>query len=188
MGKTGSPNDYVHAGTLEHSADGASWTTLATGTTAEVHATAPAGATARYVRYRATAGNDGFWCVVREFRVSVPGQVGYTVTGGPAGDLAAAADGSLDTVYTASAAPADGDALVVTASAARPLERVRVLGTAGSAEVEIRTGTTWHHAGTVRDGYADVNARGANADAVRLTWSSGSPAPSISEIVFVTDG
>lgn len=188
MGKSGSPDDYIHAGTLEYSADGTSWTTLATGTTAEVRATAPEGVTARYVRYRATAGNDGFWCVVREFQVSVPGQIAYTVTGGPPGALAAAADGSLDTSYTASTAPSAGDALVVTASAAQRLERVRVLGTAGAAGVEIRTGGTWHHIGDVRDGYADLGARGANVDAVRLTWSSGSPAPSISEIVFVTDG
>ncbi|MGH3377473.1 MAG: discoidin domain-containing protein, partial [Actinoallomurus sp.] len=177
-----------HAGTLEYSADGTSWTTLATGTTAEVRATAPKGTTARYVRYRATAGNDGFWCVVREFQVSVPGQIGYTVTGGPAGDLAAAADGTLDTSYTAATAPVDGDALVVTASAARPLDRVRVLGTAGSAGVEIRTGGTWRRIGSMADGYADLNARGADTDAVRLTWASGSPAPSVGEIVFVTGG
>ena len=79
MGKPGSPDDYLHAGTLEYSADGSAWTPLTTGTTAEVRATAPQGTRARYVRYRATAGNDGFWCVVREFQVSVPGQIGYTV-------------------------------------------------------------------------------------------------------------
>jgi hyaluronoglucosaminidase len=185
MGKSGSPDDYIHAGTLEYSTDGDSWTPLAEGTTAEVHATAPAGTTARYVRYRATAANGGYWCVVREFQVSVPGQVAYTVTGGPAGDLAAAADGSLDTAYTASAAPAAGDALVVTPSAARRLARVRVLGSAGTAAVEVRTGGTWRHIGVFRNGFADLPAGGDPVEAVRLTWESGSPAPSISEVVPV---
>jgi hyaluronoglucosaminidase len=185
MGRSGSPNDYIHAGTLEYSADGTAWTALATGTNAEIRATAPGGTTARYVRYRATVDNDVFWCVVREFEVSVPGQITYTVTGGPAGDLAAAADGSLDTGYTASAAPAAGDALVVTASAAQRLERVRVLGSAGSAGVQIRVGGTWRHIGDFHNGYADLNAGGVLADAVRLTWDSGSEAPSVSEVVPV---
>jgi hyaluronoglucosaminidase len=137
------------------------------------------------VRYRATAANGGYWCVVREFQVSVPGQVAYTVTGGPAGDLAAAADGSLDTAYTASAAPAAGDALVVTPSAARRLARVRVLGSAGTAAVEVRTGGTWRHIGVFRNGFADLPVGGDPVEAVRLTWESGSPAPSISEVVPV---
>jgi hyaluronoglucosaminidase len=185
MGKSGSPTDYVHAGTLEYSADGASWTTLTTGTTAEVRATAPAGATARFVRYRATADNDGYWCVVREFQVSVPGQVHYMVTGGPAGDLAAAADGSLDTAYTAVAPPAAGDALVVTPSAVQRLDRIRVLGSAGSAHVEAHAEGGWRHVGKLRDGYADLRAAGLTADAVRLSWDAGSPVPSISEVVLV---
>ncbi len=186
MGKSGSPDDFIHAGTLEYSADGTSWTALTSGTTAEVRATAPAGTTARYVRYRATAANDAFWCVVREFTVAVPGQPTYTVTGGPAGDLAAAADGSLDSTYAATAAPSAGDALVVTASDARPLDRVRVLGAAGEAGVQIKAGGTWHHLGELRDGYADLPARGTVVEAVRLVWATGSPAPSIGEVVFVS--
>jgi hyaluronoglucosaminidase len=188
MGRSEKPDDYLHAGALECSADGASWISLATATTAEVRATAPDGTIARYVRHRATAGNDGFRCVVREFRVNVLGEVRYTVTGSPPGDLGAAADGSLDPAYTASAAPSEGDALVVTASAARRLKRVRVLGSAGSAAVEIRADGTWRHIGDFRADHTELNAEGANADAVRLTWHIGSPAPSISEIVFDTDG
>jgi hyaluronoglucosaminidase len=184
MGKSDSPNDFIHAGTLEYSTDGSSWTPLTTGTTAEVRATAPSGTTARYLRYRVTA-KSTYWCVVREFQVSVPGQIGYTVTGGPSGNLAAAADGSLDTAYTATAAPAAGDALVVTASTAQRLSRVRVLGSAGSATVEVRADGTWRHIGAFRNGYADLPAGGAPVDAVRLTWDYGSPAPSVAEVVPV---
>jgi hyaluronoglucosaminidase len=89
----------------------------------------------------------------------------------------------METAYTATAAPAAGDALVVTASQPRRPDRVRVLGT-GAAHVEIRTGGTWRHIGEFRGGYADLPAAGATADAVRLTWVPGSPAPSISEVVF----
>ncbi|MFF5112066.1 discoidin domain-containing protein [Streptosporangium sp. NPDC000509] len=68
MGKPSSPDDYIHAGTLESSADGVTWKQLATGTTAEIRVTAPEGTLARYVRYRATsAGNHRL--VVREFTV-----------------------------------------------------------------------------------------------------------------------
>ena len=64
-------------------------------------------------------------------------------------------------------------------------DRVRVLGTAGSAGVELRTGGDLAPHRLVADGYADLTARGASADAVRLTWASGSPAPSVAEVVFV---
>ncbi|MCW2863599.1 MAG: Beta-N-acetylhexosaminidase [Actinoallomurus sp.] len=183
MGGIGTTRGQILAGVLEYSGDGVAWTALATGTTAEVRASAPGGATATQVRYRATAGGGGR-CVVREFLVSVPGQIGYTVTGGPDGDLAAAADGSLDSAYSASAPPAIGDALVVTASAPERLERVRVLGTAGAAEVEVRAGGTWRHIGVLREGCADLETGGMSVDAVRLAWHRDSPAPSINEVVF----
>jgi hypothetical protein len=59
------------------------------------------------------------------------GQIGYTVTGGPSGNLAAAADGSVDTAYTAKSAPAAGDALVATAAVpvGRPQPRCRIMTT-----------------------------------------------------------
>jgi hypothetical protein len=64
---------------------------------------------------------------------------------------------------------------------------VRVLGTAGSARVEVHTNGTWRHIGDFRAGRTDLEAGGAMVDAVRLTWASGSPAPSIAAIVFETD-
>lgn len=191
MGKPTSPGDYIGQGTLEYSADGRAWTALTDGTTPEVGATAPDGTQARYVRYRATAGS-GNWVVVREFTVGIRDSDGsaLTVTGGPAArtgsPLAAAADGDPDTWYGAASAPADGDALLVTAGRARPLDRVLVLAAPDArADVEIRTSDgQWKRLGRLADGgYTDLPADGTTADAVRLAWDDGSPAPRIAEIV-----
>jgi hexosaminidase len=65
-----SPNDYVHAGVLESSVDGATWSTLATFSGHnEVTATPPAGTVARYVRVRNTA-SQSFWLVLDEILVA----------------------------------------------------------------------------------------------------------------------
>jgi len=71
MGTPDSPDDYIHAGTLECSLDGVSWEPLASGSTPEVTATAPADLTARYLRYRSVADNGANWVAVREFTVQV---------------------------------------------------------------------------------------------------------------------
>jgi hypothetical protein len=163
MGGPEDPEDHSRAGILEYSPDGVLRIALATGAGAEV---------------RATTDNDGLRCVVREFQVCVPGQIGHTVT--PAGRPAISPPwptGRWTPPTTASTAPAEGDALVVTAPAARPLRRVRVPGSAGSATVEARTSGTWRHIGDVRAAYADLETGGAMVDAVRLTWSFGSPTP-----------
>ncbi|MET9020075.1 beta-N-acetylglucosaminidase domain-containing protein [Actinopolymorpha sp. NPDC004070] len=192
MSKSGSPNDYIHAGALEYSADGQSWTALATGTTAEVRASAPAGTTARYVRYRVTGGNDGFWLVVREFSVEVRDShdVTYSVSGGPApGDgssLRAAADGTVDTWYRAAPAPDDGDALVVTASRSRPLASLVVLTSSDArATVQVRDGSRrWRTVGTLAPDFTELSAGGQETNAVRLVWAQGSPPPEVAEVVF----
>nr|WP_092885509.1 beta-N-acetylglucosaminidase domain-containing protein [Actinopolymorpha cephalotaxi] len=192
MSKAGSANDYIHAGTLEYSADGQSWTALTTGTTAEVRASAPAGTTARYVRYRATGGNDGYWLVVREFSVEVRDShdVTYSVSGGPsAGDgssLRAAADGTVDTWYRAASTPADGDALVVTASRSRPLASVVVLTSPDArAKVQVRDGSRrWRTLGALAPDFTELSAGGRETNAVRLVWATGSPPPAVAEVVF----
>jgi hyaluronoglucosaminidase len=66
-----SPDDYLRDGILEYSPDGSAWRELATGTGPEVRASAPDGARARYLRYRARAGNGDNWLAVREFQVRV---------------------------------------------------------------------------------------------------------------------
>nr|WP_179791753.1 beta-N-acetylglucosaminidase domain-containing protein [Actinopolymorpha rutila] len=192
MSKSGSPNDYIHAGTLEYSADGQSWTTLTTGTTAEVRASAPAGTSARYVRYRVTGGNDGYWLVVREFSVEVRDShdVTYSVSGGPAAadgsSLRAAADGDVHAWYRAASSPAAGDALVVTASTSRPLASVVVLSASDvRATVQVRDGSgRWRTLGTLAPDFTELSAGGQETDAVRLVWAQGSPPPEVAEIVF----
>lgn len=193
MTKPGSPNDYIREGVLEYSVDGQTWETLTTGSTPEVRATAPEGSKARYVRYRATADNGSYWLVVREFTVQVLDGDGpvYSVAGTPApaggSTLAGAADGLSDTWYHASTAPAEGDALVVTASQARPLDRVVVLSTPDTqATVQVRdTDGTWQAIGSLADGYTELTAPGiGSVDAVRLAWEPGSPAPGIAEVIF----
>jgi hyaluronoglucosaminidase len=69
MGSAASPDDYLHQGVLEISADGTTWFPIPASSGTLVRATAPQGATARYVRYRATADNDPYWVAVREFTV-----------------------------------------------------------------------------------------------------------------------
>jgi hyaluronoglucosaminidase len=184
MGKPSSPSDYIHAGALEYSLDGSTWTRLTTGTTAEVRATAPDGTTARYVRYRATGGND-YWLVVREFTVVVNDDsiTTITVTGTPAGTgLDRAADGDLGTAYMAGAAPAQGDALVATLSRPRLIDRVLVAGT-GSAEVQLRVDGQWRAIGRLAGPYTELDPDDVQADAVRLAWATGGEPPRISEIV-----
>jgi hyaluronoglucosaminidase len=183
MGKSGSPNDYVHVGVLEYSLDGVSW--RAAGTflnTPSILATLPAGTQARYVRLRATAGQD-YWVVVREFTVGGPGSAALSVTGGPAGTgLAAAADGNLDTSYRAASAPVAGDALVVTLPVARPLARVGITGS-GTATVQVGDGTSWRRIGKLQPGYTELAAGGSSASQIRLVWQADGPAPTITEVV-----
>ncbi|WP_214316983.1 beta-N-acetylglucosaminidase domain-containing protein [Nonomuraea sediminis] len=184
MGKPGSPNDYIHAGVLEYSTDAAAWTQLTTGTTPEVKATAPAGTKARYVRYRATGGND-YWLVVREFQVATLGDdaTRITVSGTPAGaNPGAAADGNLATAWTASAAPAAGDALQAELSKPRLIDKVAVVGS-GDAEVQLRVDGKWQAIGRLAPPYTELDPQDVKADAIRLAWTAGSAAPKIAEIV-----
>jgi hyaluronoglucosaminidase len=73
MSTSDGPNDYIHHGTVEYSLDGQQWQPLGNGSTAELVVHAPPGTLARFVRYRATADNDGDWLAVREFAVAVDG-------------------------------------------------------------------------------------------------------------------
>jgi hyaluronoglucosaminidase len=187
MSKSTSPNDYIHGGVLEYSADGTHWAGAGTYVdTPDIEATLPAGAQARYVRLRDT-GNQDYWVVVREFTVSGPPNDAPTVDGAPAGStahpLAAAADGDVDTSYVATSAPQAGDALTVTLPKARPLDRVGIVGT-GRADVQIRTGGQWRSIGPLGTaGYVELAAQSVTADAIRLAWVAGSVAPHIDEIV-----
>ncbi|MFD5189457.1 beta-N-acetylglucosaminidase domain-containing protein [Streptomyces sp. NPDC058357] len=193
MGKPGSTEDYLHQGVLEFSADGQSWQQLtAFSGKPDVTATAPAGTRARYIRARATAGQDN-WLVVREF--SVPTDDGE-VTGGPpaatGSALRAAFDGDPGTVYRASRAPEAGETLELGIGAARAVPSVTVLqpsGSKGRADIQLRgTDGTWRTIGTLDGPYTRVGAAGRTADAVRLAWHTGSAAPQIADVVVAGQG
>lgn len=186
MGKPGSPNDFLSVGVVEYSVDGVSWTTAATTVhSAEVQVNFPAGAQARFVRLRSTASQTN-WVVVREFTVTGPDSQTLTVSGTPGAatgsSLAAAADGSPDSVYRAASAPAAGDALVVALPTAKALQKVAVLGT-GSAAVQIGSGNNWTTIGSLAKGYTELPAHGQTVDRIRLLWAAGSAAPQIAEVI-----
>ncbi|HEY4017807.1 MAG TPA: beta-N-acetylglucosaminidase domain-containing protein [Pseudonocardiaceae bacterium] len=191
MSKPTSPNDYIHSGVLEYSADNANWTAAGSfANTPDVEANLAAGTQARYVRFRATQ-MQVYWVVAREFTVTGPNSAPPTVTGAPApatgSSLAAAADGSADTSYVAANAPVAGDALQLALAKPRPVQRILVVGT-GSATVSVHTvsnqeGKGWYDIGTLRPGYTELPANDAIIDTIRLQWTAGSAAPNIAEVV-----
>lgn len=192
MGKPSSPNDYIHDGALEYSVDGETWHSLATGTTAEVRASAPDGTVARYVRYRSITNSD-YWLVVREFSVEVLDEAvtTYTVTGEPpaasGSRLQAAADGRLSTSYVAARPAVEAEALTMTASEARPVDQLVVLQSSESpvtATLQVRANDgSWLDVGRVDDGYAEIDVEGVETDAFRLVWQGTTTAPEVAEIV-----
>jgi hyaluronoglucosaminidase len=185
-GDAQSPNDYIHVGTLEYSADGTTWTTAGSfANQASITSTLPAGTEARYVRLRATQ-SDAYWVKIHDFSVTGPAGDTITVSGTPApaagSTLGAAADGNLDTAYRASSVPAPGDALVVQLPKARPLSRVGVVAT-GRGDVQVQVDGAWRTLGAISpSGYTELDAGGLVATAVRLAWS-GSTAPTVAEVV-----
>lgn len=189
MGKSGSPNDFLHSGVLEWSADGSAWNELTRGTTAEVRVVAPEGTRARYVRYRALADNPSYWLVVREFAVQVTdgSELVLTATGTPAGSFAAAVDGNPSTAYAAAAAPTVGDALTVTASKPTKVDRITVLqrdGAAGNGRVEIKTAPGWEAAGALKGSYTAIALPDREIEGLRLVWSPGTVAPQVAEVIL----
>ncbi|MFB7185015.1 beta-N-acetylglucosaminidase domain-containing protein [Streptomyces sp. NPDC056230] len=188
MAKPGSADDYIHEGVLEYSADGQQWRQLtAFSGKPDVTATVPAGTKARYVRARATAGQEN-WLVVREFAVAT---TDGAVTGGPpaaaGSSLRAASDGDPATVYRAARAPEAGEALEVALGTARSVRSVTVLqpaGSAGRADIQLRGADgTWQTIGALDGPYSQVGAAARTADSVRLLWRTGSAAPQIAEVV-----
>ncbi|MEU6737357.1 beta-N-acetylglucosaminidase domain-containing protein [Streptomyces physcomitrii] len=186
MGTPGSPEDYLHKGVLEYSADGKDWKELETFTgREEVTVTAPEGTEARYLRARASAAQEN-WLAVREFGIS--GRVAE-VTGGPAAaegsSLASAADGDPGTLYRAARAPEADESLTVTLESARELTSLTVLqpeGHAVAATVEVHGEEGWRPVGEVARPFDRLDVKGG-ADAVRLRWRAGGAAPQIAEVI-----
>ncbi|MFD8686449.1 beta-N-acetylglucosaminidase domain-containing protein [Streptomyces sp. NPDC059651] len=188
MAKPGSTDDYLHAGVLEYSSDGQNWTKLTEFSgRPDVTATVPAGTEARYVRARATAGQDS-WVVVREFRVATTdGEIAGNPPAAVGSALRSAADGDPASVYRAARAPEAGESLEVNLVAARAVGAVTVLQPAGSgaaADIQLRNADgSWRTIGALDGAYTKVDAAGRTADAVRLAWRPGSAAPVIAEVV-----
>ncbi|SCL26283.1 hyaluronoglucosaminidase [Micromonospora rhizosphaerae] len=191
MSKPTSPTDYVRRGVLEFSADGSTWTPIASYVDQpEIHATVPAGTRARYVRMRATAA-QGTWVVVREFEVALVGGTTLTASGAPAAaagsSLGEAVDGDAGSAYVAGRKPQSGESLQVLLSQSRPLDQVVVLQSGSSvatAAVQVRSSDgSWATIGELSGGYTQLSAGGVKTDAIRLAWREGSPAPQINELI-----
>ncbi|MFE5740684.1 beta-N-acetylglucosaminidase domain-containing protein [Streptomyces celluloflavus] len=187
MGKSGSPDDYLHHGVLEYSADATHWRQLAAfDDTAEITVDLSAGTGARYVRARATQAQDN-WLAVREFTVAGAD----TVTGGPpaaAGSaLGAAADGDPATAYRAARAAQSGESLEFTPATPRTARSVVVLRPQGAppkaARVQVRTAGTWRTLGTLSGAYTRLATGGGTVEGVRLAWRTGTAAPEVNEVI-----
>ncbi|MFH8682155.1 beta-N-acetylglucosaminidase domain-containing protein [Streptomyces lydicus] len=190
MGKSGSPEDYLHHGVLEYSSDHKTWRRLAAfDGRPEVTVEPPAGTTARYVRARATQGQDN-WLVVREFAVAGTDRV--TVAGGPpaapGSALRSVADGDPATVYRAARAAQPGEALEFTPDTPRTARSVTVLrpqgAPAGAARVAVRTGGSWHTLGTLSGALSRFAAGDGAIEGVRLVWRAGAAAPAVNEVIL----
>ncbi|MFE7612004.1 beta-N-acetylglucosaminidase domain-containing protein [Streptomyces celluloflavus] len=188
MGKSGSPDDYLHHGVLEYSADATHWRQLAAfDDTAEITVDLSADTGARYVRARATQAQDN-WLAVREFTVAGAD----TVTGGPpaaAGSaLGAAADGDPTTAYHAARAAQSGESLEFTPATPRTARSVVVLRPQGAppkaARVQVRTAGTWHTLGTLSGAYTRLATGGGTVEGVRLAWRTGTAAPEVNEVIL----
>ncbi|MFE7661463.1 beta-N-acetylglucosaminidase domain-containing protein [Streptomyces celluloflavus] len=188
MGKSGSPDDYLHHGVLEYSADATHWRQLAAfDDTAEITVDLSADTGARYVRARATQAQDN-WLAVREFTVAGAD----TVTGGPpaaAGSaLGAAADGDPATAYRAARAAQSGESLEFTPATPRTARSVVVLRPQGAppkaARVQVRTAGTWRTLGTLSGAYTRLATGGGTVEGVRLAWRTGTAAPEVNEVIL----
>ncbi|MFE1776767.1 beta-N-acetylglucosaminidase domain-containing protein [Streptomyces sp. NPDC059008] len=190
MGKSGSPDDYLHHGVLEYSSDNEHWRRLAAfDDRPEVGVTPPAGVTARYLRARATQAQDN-WLVVREFTVA--GAERVAVAGGPpaapGSALRSAADQDPATAYRAARAAQPGEALEFTPDAPRAARWVTVLrprgAPAGEAGVEVRTGGVWHTLGTLSGACTRLAAGDGAIERVRLVWRGRAAAPAVNEVIL----
>jgi hyaluronoglucosaminidase len=189
MSKPSSPRDYIQSGVLETSTDGSAWTSVGSfDDQPEISVDLPAGTQARYVRFRATAG-QAEWVVVREFAVGVVGGVTRTVSGAPpaatGSSLDAAADGDADNAYVASRAPEPGEALTVEYSRAMSMSAVVVVqdpAEPSKAAVEVRAGGTWQRIGLLDGGYSELPAPQGEIDGIRLVWAQGASPPTVFEI------
>ncbi|WP_328414549.1 discoidin domain-containing protein [Micromonospora sp. NBC_00389] len=95
-------------------------------------------------------------------------------------------DGDAATAYVAGRAAQPGESLQVDFSAPRPVDQVVVLQTGGPAKAAVQVRPVdgdWITIGDLADGHTQLDARRVRADAVRLAWADGTPAPQVNEII-----
>jgi hyaluronoglucosaminidase len=150
------PEDYLHAGVLEVSADGAAWEAVGTLSEAAAAVDLPGPVTARFVRARATAPQSA-WLRVREFsaRALDDPTVQATFPADPARPgIDAAIDRRAETAFaTAGPAPA-GACMTIDLRGARPVTLVSVLQAPGASIPAGRVllsadGAAWEEAGAL---------------------------------------
>ncbi|MDI5967274.1 beta-N-acetylglucosaminidase domain-containing protein [Streptantibioticus silvisoli] len=183
--------DYLGDAVLEYSADGGTWHAAGTYSDQQtISARLPAGATARYVRLRATAAQQNA-VAVRDFTVGGPGAFQPVVTG-PAGVGGTApgtvADGDPTTPYRPAGTGAG--ALTMAFGRPRPLAALTVLadpgGTAAAGAVSVEAhvpGQGWRRVGRLDGGFTELALHGATADGVRLSWAAGAAPPALYGVV-----
>jgi hexosaminidase len=154
MGSSASPDDYLHTGVLEYSADGATWASLGTfSNNSDPTATPATPVQARYVRLRATAAQTN-WLIVDEFAVTPVPSATAQASWSPYQSYVAAnlADGDPSTWFWTSGVPAVGGYAGLDFGTVRPVSTVDVImGKAGSDNDYLHTGvlesstdgTTW---------------------------------------------
>jgi F5/8 type C domain/Cutinase len=145
-----SPNDRIQQGVLEISTNGTSWTSLGSFSNQnDVHVTAPAGTTARYVRARPTASQSN-WLVVREF--AADRNLASTTLWTWSGTVGSMTDGSLSSFWKSSSGPTTSDTVQVDRGAVLGLNQADLYMTEPNSPndriqqgvVEISTnGATW---------------------------------------------
>ena len=150
------PEDFLHAGTLEVSADGAAWQPVGALGAAEVAVDLPRPVTARFVRARATAAQPA-WLRVRGFAARTLDDPTAQATFPAAPDrpgLEAAIDRRAETAFeTAGPAPA-GAHLTIDLRETRPVTLVSVLQAPDAAIPAGRVllsadGASWEEAGAL---------------------------------------
>jgi hyaluronoglucosaminidase len=180
--------DMFYTATLRYSVDGQTWTDAGAYTSSPLVAhTFDTPVQARYVRLLATADNSGGqWVKIREFVVSAPsGEFETNLASVPGEGAPRAFDGDVATSWTAAAAPVEGSFLVRHLDEPETAGSVAVVGS-GAGEIQVSRGGEWVTVGELTAGavFHEAVLDGGAVDGMRLTFTAGSEAPRIAEVVL----
>ncbi|GAB3808759.1 hypothetical protein GCM10028798_35310 [Humibacter antri] len=185
--------DMLYHVDLQYSTNGTDWTTAAHFDNAPlVTYSFPSPVQARYVRLVATAVNPGGkWVKIREIQVS-PGSVlvSSDVPAAAGSSVLNAFDASIQSAFTAAAAPVDGATLTRAFTAPTHLGSVTLVGTA-AGELQYEDAAGWHELGALDPGkvFQEAAVDKDGVLAVRITFSAaGGVVPNIYELVTRAGG